>query len=783
MKNVVPFLALVALVFFGCGGDSDPQVQDRSEPLTKGLFSPVQLQPDTTVINLEDYFPNGDWPDMTGVQSLGLEFRKEARELVLFADGNPIPAVSFLELGFGQHKYHVPLKRSRQVIHRFEFDPGDATYQQVQIAGNMNDWNPGSTNMELQDGKWVYDMEMDPGIYPYQLVVDGEWMLDPGNDVSVSNGMGGFNSLLTIGGSAEKIDWQMEPISGGVTVKVKGGKVLAMWENRALELQEEAGTYKVEIPAEAKSRERSHLRLFISNDSTGEVEDALVPLVRQEAVTSVENLTSADQHSDILYFILVDRFNNGDPNNDAPVDDPRVDPKANYHGGDLAGVQQKLEEGFFSDLNISTIWLSPLNQNPLGAFQEWPEPKRWFSGYHGYWPVSSSLVDQRFGSNELLGQLVDNAHNDDTKVILDFVANHVHEEHPLIKEHPDWKTQLYLEDSTLNIRIWDAQRLTTWFDTFLPSLDFSKPEVIEIQTDSALFWLETIALDGFRHDATKHIPTAFWRRLTQKIKQKVDRPIFQIGETFGSRKLIGDYVGSGMLDAQFDFNLYFDLRGVLTSDAPDANQIVQTLEASLDFYGDHHLMGNISGNHDMPRFIAYAGGDLKPSDDPKEAGWEREIGVSDPVGYEKLKQLHAFLMLAPGLPVIYYGDEIGMSGANDPDNRRDMRFDNLSPSEQAVRTIVKALTAHRSASLSTIYGRTEAFAPDKETFVMVRSYFGETSVLVLSLADEAREMEIPARLADIKGLEAKIGNASLTATGKLALPAHSFGVMVGMEGN
>ncbi len=473
-----------------------------------------------------------------------------------------------------------------------------------------------------------------------------------------------------------------------------------------------------------------------------EVVDYLFPLENGEIINQTKQLTKEDQHANILYFMLVDRFHKGDTENDAPVEDERILPPANYHGGDLAGIRQKLDEGYFEKLGINTIWISPLNQNPEGAFQEYPEPRRWFSGYHGYWPVSSSKVDHRFGTNQELKDLVEAAHAKDMKVILDFVANHVHEEHPLIQNNPDWKTDFDLGDGKKNIRLWDEQRLTTWFDDFLPSLDFSNPEVIEVQVDSALFWLKEFNLDGFRHDATKHIPLAFWRRLTQRLKLETDQPLFQIGETFGSRELIGSYVGTGMLDGQFDFNLYFDLRTVLTSEDPKGEDLVKTVEASLNTYGYHSLMGNISGNHDMPRFIAYAGKDLGPNEDPKEAGWTRKIGVKDPVGYKKLKQLHAFLMMAPGVPVIYYGDEIGMSGANDPDNRRDMRFSGLSEEEAGVKAFVEEQVKARKERMELLYGQTWVYAPDEKSFVIARRYLDKETKLILNLADEDREVSL-----------------------------------------
>jgi glycosidase len=142
-------------------------------------------------------------------------------------------------------------------------------------------------------------------------------------------------------------------------------------------------------------------------------------------------------------------------------------------------------------------------------------------------------------------------------VLLDYVAHHVHNEHPFYKQHPEWATSLYLPDGSLNTERWDDQRLTTWFDTFMPTLDLSNPKVVDMMSDSALFWLREFDLDGFRHDACKHITEEFWRELTYKMKKNFrEKDLYQIGETYGSPKLIASYLTTGMLNGQFDFNVY-----------------------------------------------------------------------------------------------------------------------------------------------------------------------------------------------------------------------------------
>jgi cyclomaltodextrinase / maltogenic alpha-amylase / neopullulanase len=416
----------------------------------------------------------------------------------------------------------------------------------------------------------------------------------------------------------------------------------------------------------------------------------------------------------------------------------------------LAGILKKLKEGYFKNLGMSTIWVSPITQNPEGAYQEYPEPHRWFSGYHGYWPISLSKIDHRFGNDQVLKEIVTEAHKQGINVLLDYVANHLHSEHPITKQHPDWITPIDLPDGRKNIRLWDEQRLTTWFEPFMPDIDYTKPQVVEAMTDSAMYWIKTFDLDGFRHDATKHVPEQFWRRLTQKLKQQSpEKKIYQIGETFGSRELIGSYINSGMQDAQFDFNVYFDAREVFAKDTEGFERMANSLKMTLNEYGHHHLMGNITGNHDLPRFIAFASEALRWDEDPKEAGWQREIKNENPVGYQKLKMLEAFLAAIPGIPVVYQGDDIGQPGANDPDNRRWMKFENLSPQEQDVKASLEKLMNLRRNNLALSYGDFEVIEASPKTMILVRSYFGKGVAIAFNKDTKAQKitLSLPKRLA------------------------------------
>jgi glycosidase len=311
------------------------------------------------------------------------------------------------------------------------------------------------------------------------------------------------------------------------------------------------------IPAAAKEMERSYIRIFACNENKI-ANDILIPLHYGNVVKESSSLKRTDLHTQIMYFLMVDRFKNGDTTNDPkPLDG--VLSKAQYLGGDLKGVQQKIKDEYFNQLGTNTLWLSPISQNPTGAWGYWDKNiTTKFSAYHGYWPTSYSKVDYRFGTNPLFGDVISDAHSKNMNVVLDFVAHHIHTDHPLYKKHPDWVTPLMLPDGSMNTERWDDYRLTTWFDTFLPTLDLQRKEVREVVADSVMFWVKNFDLDGFRHDASKHVPEDFWRLLTQKIKREkatqTNTTFYQIGETYGSPELIGSYVNSGQMDAQFDFN-------------------------------------------------------------------------------------------------------------------------------------------------------------------------------------------------------------------------------------
>ncbi len=759
MRSILSILVLILLI--ACG----PQPQTLPERhFIPGLAMPLKLLNGQQDIQLADFVP-----DPSGIDSVSLAgktFYPSEKATIAVMAVPEMPAVMEMRIYCGDSWQSVPVFNNRTLNHSFVFDPQGADYKEVSLAADFNGWTPSRTPLVNNGGLWTATLPLDPGRYQYQVVADGRWSTDPGNPDSADNNNGGYNSVLKIGLQDRSplpmiFLTESEPAQNELVIGFSGQapELMVLWQNFVLGpsyLEQENDEVSIRIPAEAEQIKRSFIRVYSWN-SLGTGNDLLIPLESGKVITAGGQLDRSDLNSQIIYNVFIDRFFSGDSLNDEPIADPSlVHPRADYHGGDIRGITAKIRDGYFEELGVNTLWISPVVLNPKGAYGFWKNPPTKFSAYHGYWPISFTLIDPRLGTPEDLKEMVNAAHAAGMNVLLDFVAHHVHELHPYFQKYPDRTTSLYLPDGTLNTEKWDEHRLTTWFDVFLPTLDLQNPEVTEMLSDSAVWWIREYQLDGFRHDATKHVPEIFWRSLTRKL------------------------VGSGMLDSQFDFNVYDAALGAFARPDDPFTNLASVLQTSFDYYGFNNQMGYITGNQDRGRFTSYAGGDLKFSENAKEAGWTRDIGVGDSIAYRRLAMLHAFNMTIPGVPVIYYGDEFGMPGGNDPDSRRMMKFDNLNPLERDTRETASRLAGLRQNNLSMIFGNFVFLRADNETLAYARKYLGQESVIIFNKKNQASDitLDLPswmkaANISTFNNYDVSLENRRLG----LVLPAWSFEIV------
>ena len=779
-----------------------------------GLNNMVTLQPGKTWVWLGDFYPYvtaidsvtvpQDYPG-AGISNLRFSWNREAKadSLQLWWEGDGYgkeSALQYFQIWSGGVSTTVPVRKSEKVLREFRWKTPLYAYSSVKVKGTFNAWNANNLSLRWEEdptdktqGTWVGSTWVGPGSHQYVFVVSyiGKWNLetkeirDPNNKDSLGNGMGGFNSTFMVSTadlqlntsytSPQPIDYWNAEIASVIGLSTKNmvglGKgeynsVLAMWQNQRLSV--ELGEYnpmtglsmiKIQVPKSAWQAHRSYVRVWIGSNE-GVSNEVLVPLASGRVIYDMAKFGDRkDPRTMVMYNPMIDRFVDGKKENNKPLNRPDVDPKVDFYGGDVVGITKKIEEGFFTELGVNAIWISPVVRNPEGPYGQWTKtPATKFSGYHGYWPVALRATDPRFCTEAELKQLIETAHKYHINIFLDYVAHHIHQEHPLYKQYPSWFTPLYLPDGSKNTERWDDYRLTTWFDDFMPTFNYFKPEVVDALTDSALWWFKNFDVDGFRHDATKHIPDPFWRALTYKIKTQVSipqhRPYYQIGETYGSPELISSYLGSGMLDAQFDFNMYDAAVNTFKGNG-GCKQLAQTLNDSKKWYGAHHTMGNVSGNQDKARIISIFDGSMKEGEDSKQAGWDRDIQVRDTQAYDRLLGMMAYNFAIPGIPVIYYGDEIGMPGASDPDSRRMMRFDRglgsmqsngavngLSLREKQQRTIVAHMAKFRSTHMSMTYGDMKVTAPSDDVLIVQRKYFGEIVYAVFNRSNTTKTIEL-----------------------------------------
>jgi len=373
-------------------------------------------------------------------------------------------------------------------------------------------------------------------------------------------------------------------------------------------------------------------------------------------------------NDDVVYSLMPDRFANGDTTNDNPQRAPGLLDRARgryYHGGDLAGVRQRLP--YLKSLGITAIWLNPVYDNNDRLNERETYDGQPITDYHGYGAVDFYGVDEHLGTMTEFRRMVDDAHRSGIRIILDMVANHTGPYHPWVKDSPTatwyhgteanhlantWQTWTIADPhSTAAMR---EATLDGWFGGFLPDLNQSDPEVARYINQNTLWWLGMSGIDGIRQDTWPYVPRTFWRDWMSAIKREYPT-VKVVGEVLeGDPSLISFFQGGRRawdgiqtgVDALFDYPLFYPIRRAF-GEGKQLREVSMMLGRD-HLYSDASSLMTIIGTHDVSRFM-------------------NEQGATT----DGLKLAYTLLLTVRGTPLIYYGDEIAMPGGNDPDNRRD----------------------------------------------------------------------------------------------------------------
>ena len=352
--------------------------------------------------------------------------------------------------------------------------------------------------------------------------------------------------------------------------------------------------------------------------------------------------------SDVLYLIMPDRFANGDTGNDVlggvPIE--RDDPFGR-HGGDLAGIAQHLD--YVGDLGVTAVWLNPVLENNM------PE-----GSYHGYAVTDFYKVDPRFGSNDDYCRFIENTHSKGLKVVMDMIFNHCGSRHWWMDDFPtsDWLNHQdgYVQTSYNQFSVMDPHappseldaHVNGWFVASMPDLNQKNRLLADYLIQNTVWWIEYARIDGIRHDTHPYADYDFLARCCKRVHDEYP-DLNIVGESWyitpatlawwqqNSRlneknsylKTVMDFAFMDVCDKAF--NIHWNNRNPLRS--------IHELIAQDFLYEDYHNLLVFLDNHDASRFT-------KNSD----------------TNLDKFKQAIALLLTTRGIPQLYYGTEILMTG-------------------------------------------------------------------------------------------------------------------------
>lgn len=651
----------------------------------------------------------------------------------------------------------------------------------IEIVGDFNGWQRPGIVPEVRDDGWArVAIDVTPGEHAYAIVEDGVWLTD--KHVPMTAFHEGKEVALTIVSDCERPALHVDGVEGSadghavvrasflpsrsgaaldpssIVVVGRGGTVLPV-----ASADPATGAMRLET---AGLKRGKYTFLIKARDARGAESDEVMATVWIEP-------RPWDPRDAIVYQVVLDRFR-GDSGPLATP--PRPSDRA---GGTLAGLRRAVEAGEIEALGANTLWLSPLYKNPEGEFAG--VDGRMYTSYHGYWPTASRELDPRFTTEAELERFMQAAHERGIRVLFDVVPNHVHEQHAWVTEHPDWfKQDCLCGQGKCD---WGTHIKTCWFTPYLPDLDWTNIDAARAATAEVMWWFDRWGADGLRIDAVPMMPRAGTRRIAHAVRSRYEHPgnvPYILGENFtgpgGYQNLRYD-LGPFGLDGSFNFPLMWTLRAALATESAPMGDIDASFRAGeLAWDGAGAVMGMMIDNHDVSRFASVSAGSADGD------SWTAAPQPLDPVVYAKQRVALATVLTLPGAPVVYYGDEVGLAGRNDPDSRRVMPADAaLLPAQLETRDVVGKVGRARACSDALRRGALRTIVADAERFVFAREIEGDVAgAAIVALArrpSRTAEVTLPAG-APTELVDLVTGKKGDVANGVLTIPNDAFGVHV-----
>ncbi|XID92064.1 pullulanase [Paenibacillaceae bacterium WGS1546] len=492
---------------------------------------------------------------------------------------------------------------------------------------------------------------------------------------------------------------------------------------------------------------------------------------RHSFAVNVKSRTSAGGKLDFdwdearIYFILTDRFADGDPTNNENVDKNHLEA---YHGGDFRGLIDKLD--YIRALGVNTIWITPIVDNI--DFNKGADFGGTQYGYHGYWAKDFTKLDEHLGDLDTFKELIDKAHDNGIKIMVDVVLNHVGyglkpgDNAPGVTQEDKDRFAGMLRTDGVSADTDPIRGELAGLPDFITEDPEVRRQVIEWQTE----WLERArtdrgdTIDYFRVDTVKHVESATWIAFKNALTE-IDPTFKLIGEAFGATiDADGGALRSGQMDGLLDFGFKEQARKFANGSIDEVDAYLADRESKMD---NTATMGQFLSSHDEDGFLSEAvGGDEG-----------------------KLKIAAALQITAKGQPVIYYGEELGRSGKAAGDmsqgqfgeNRADMPWDLLAEKQELHEHYQKLLNIRAKYSKTYAKGvRTKLGGSDAEGYLAFGKQYGrEQVVTVIHTRAAAQDIEVPVPFAPGSRVIDEYGGKTYTVsndrTVSLRLPGRDDG--------
>lgn len=394
----------------------------------------------------------------------------------------------------------------------------------------------------------------------------------------------------------------------------------------------------------------------------------------------------------VFYQIFVDRFYNHHGIDESWYRKPK---RSDHFGGTIKGITEKIP--YLLDLGINAIYLTPVFKSLSN---------------HKYDTIDYYKIDSEFGTLEEFKELVSECHKNGIRIIIDGVFNHCSHKffafQDLLKkgEKSIYKNWFNVYDYSKPIKVArDINYECYGMVPFMPKLMTDDNEVINYFTDVALYWVNETGIDGWRLDVATEVAHIFWITMRKKLKE-ISKDIYILGESWfdSTQWLNGD-----QLDGVMNYRFTKLITDFVANESITANEFRDGIEALRGRYKKQaqYALMNLLGSHDTSRFLTLCNGNI-----------------------EKAKMAAVFLMTYVGAPLICYGDEVGMTGGEDPDCRKGMLWNNSRNEE--LYDVYKKLIEIRKNNESLTAGEYETLCADPNIYVFKRYTAEQTIYIILN---------------------------------------------------